>query len=43
MRERLVELGYEAVGNSPGEFAAQMKSEMVTWAKVIRSAGIKAQ
>ena len=43
MRERLVELGYEAVGNSPDEFAAQMKSEMVTWAKVIRSAGIRAQ
>ena len=43
MRERLVELGYEAVGNSPDEFAAQMKSEMVTWAKVIRSAGIGAQ
>jgi len=43
MRVRLVELGYEAVGNSPDEFAAQMKSEMVTWAKVIRSAGIRAQ
>jgi tripartite-type tricarboxylate transporter receptor subunit TctC len=43
MQDRLVELGYEAVGNSPEEFAAQVKTEMATWAKVIRSAGIRAQ
>jgi tripartite-type tricarboxylate transporter receptor subunit TctC len=43
MQDRLVELGYEAVGNSPEEFAAQIKTEMATWAKVIRSAGIRAQ
>jgi tripartite-type tricarboxylate transporter receptor subunit TctC len=43
MSERLVELGYEAVGNSPEEFAAQISSESATWAKVIRAAGIRAQ
>jgi tripartite-type tricarboxylate transporter receptor subunit TctC len=43
MRERLVELGYEAVGNSPDEFAAQISSESATWAKIIRAAGIRAQ
>lgn len=43
MRERLVELGYEAVGNSPEEFAAQIKSEIATWARVIPAAGIRAQ
>src|SRR5262245_25776046 len=43
MGERLVELGYEAVGNSPEEFAAQIGTESATWAKVIRAAGIRAQ
>jgi tripartite-type tricarboxylate transporter receptor subunit TctC len=43
MSERLVELGYEAVGNSPDEFAAQIRSEAETWAKIIRAAGIRAQ
>jgi tripartite-type tricarboxylate transporter receptor subunit TctC len=43
MREHLVELGYEAVGNSPAEFAAQISSESATWAKVIREAGIRPQ
>jgi tripartite-type tricarboxylate transporter receptor subunit TctC len=43
MGERLLELGYEAVGNSPEEFAAQISAESVTWAKVIRAAGIRAQ
>jgi len=43
MSERLVELGYEAVGNSPDEFAEQIRSESATWAKIIRAAGIRAQ
>jgi tripartite-type tricarboxylate transporter receptor subunit TctC len=43
MRERLVELGYEPVGNSPDEFAAQIRNEIPKWARIIRSAGIKAQ
>ncbi len=33
--------GAEAVGNSPQEFAAIVKSETAKWAKVIKTAGIK--
>jgi tripartite-type tricarboxylate transporter receptor subunit TctC len=43
MREHLLDLGYEPVGNRPDEFAAQISSEIAKWTKVIRSAGIKAQ
>jgi len=43
MKERLMELGYAPVGNSPDEYAGQMRSEIEQWTKVIRSAGIKAQ
>jgi tripartite-type tricarboxylate transporter receptor subunit TctC len=43
MKERLVELGYEPVGNTPGEYAAQIRTEISKWAKIIRSAGIRAQ
>ena len=43
MTERLVDLGYEPVGNSPDEFAVQIKIDIAKWAKVIRSAGIKAE
>jgi tripartite-type tricarboxylate transporter receptor subunit TctC len=39
----LVELGYEPVGDSPDEFAAQIRSEIPKWAKIMRSAGIKVQ
>jgi len=43
MKARLVELGYAPVGNSPNEYAAQIKTEIEQWSKVIRSAGIKPQ
>jgi tripartite-type tricarboxylate transporter receptor subunit TctC len=43
VNERLVDLGYEAVGNTPGEYAAQLRTELANWAKVIRLAGIKPQ
>ncbi len=43
MAERLSTLGFEPVGNTPEEFALQMKLEMEKWAKVIRAANIKAQ
>jgi tripartite-type tricarboxylate transporter receptor subunit TctC len=43
MKERLVELGYEPVGNTPDEYAAQIRTEIAKWAKIIRSAGIRAQ
>ena len=43
MKERLATLGYEPVGNTPDESAAQFRTDMAKWAKVIRAAGIKAQ
>lgn len=42
VRAKFATLGMEAVGNSPAEFAAIIKSDLARWAKVIREAGIKA-
>jgi len=41
MQDRLLGLGYEAVGSTPEEFATRIKLETEKWAKVIRSANIK--
>jgi len=35
--------GAETVGNSPGEFASVVKSEIAKWAKVVKAAGIRAE
>jgi tripartite-type tricarboxylate transporter receptor subunit TctC len=43
MRERLSAQGYEPVANTPQQFAADIKAEMETWAKVIADANIKTQ
>jgi tripartite-type tricarboxylate transporter receptor subunit TctC len=40
VKERLAVLGLEPVVNTPEEFAAQIKTEMARWAKVIQDAGI---
>jgi tripartite-type tricarboxylate transporter receptor subunit TctC len=42
VRQKLVSQGFEAVGNTPGEFSAYIKAEIAKWAKVIREAGIHA-
>ena len=42
MADKMAELGFEAVGNTPDEAAALFKTESSKWAKVIREAGIKA-
>lgn len=42
MRERFAHEGAEAIGNSPAEFTAFIKSEMAKWAKVVKATGIKA-
>ena len=39
-RERLVSSGADPVGNTPDEFAALIRSEVVKWAKVVKAAGI---
>ena len=41
--KRLADLGFEVVANSPDQFAAQIKTEMEKWAKVIRDAKIKVE
>ena len=41
MEARLEELGYDPVGSTPEEFAARIKVEIETWAKVIRAAHLK--
>jgi tripartite-type tricarboxylate transporter receptor subunit TctC len=41
VREKLSTDGAEAVGNTPEQFAAYIKSETDKWAKVVKAAGIK--
>ena len=40
MQKRMAADGAEAVGNSPAEFSAQIKSELEKWAKVAQQAKI---
>jgi tripartite-type tricarboxylate transporter receptor subunit TctC len=42
VRARLASEGIDAIGNTPQEFAAYIRSETVKYAKVIKQAGIKA-
>lgn len=41
--ERLASLGYDPVANAPEKFSADIKSEIDTWARVIRAADIKVE
>jgi tripartite-type tricarboxylate transporter receptor subunit TctC len=41
--QRLATLGFDPIGSTPEAFGAQMKAEMQQWAKVIRTAHLKAQ
>ena len=43
VRERLQGLGADPVGNTPEQYTAFMQNEIVKWAKVIKSAGIKGE
>ncbi len=43
MKEKLLALGCDAVGSTPEEFAARIKSEIPFWGDVIRAANIKMQ
>ena len=43
MGQRLLAEGSEAVGSSPQEFAAHIRSEQALWSRVIKQAGIKAE
>ena len=43
MRERFAQLGFEASGGTPAQFAAMMRSDTQQWAKVMREANVKAE
>ena len=43
IQNRLAADGSEAIGSTPAEFGAHIKSEVAKWAKVTRDAGIKAE
>jgi tripartite-type tricarboxylate transporter receptor subunit TctC len=43
VQEKLIALGFEPEGNTPAEFAAQLKSERAKWAKVIKIAKVKVE
>ena len=43
VQQKLAAMGFEAVANSPEEFAAQIKRELPKWAKVVKDANIKAE
>jgi tripartite-type tricarboxylate transporter receptor subunit TctC len=43
VKERVAGLGFDIVASTPDQFAAQIKTEIAKWQKVIRAAGIKAE
>jgi tripartite-type tricarboxylate transporter receptor subunit TctC len=43
VKERLATLGFDVVGNTPDDFASQIRTETDRWHRVIRDANIKIQ
>ena len=43
VRERLLGLGANPVGNTPGELAAMLRREHAYWGDLVRKAGIRAE
>ena len=41
VRERIAEMGFNIIVNSPQEFAAQIRDEVARWSKVVKAAGIQ--
>ena len=41
MKERMAANGADIIGNSPAEFAAFIKTDIVKWAKVVKSSGAR--
>lgn len=42
VRQLMMKQGFEAVGNTPAQFAAFIKAEIAKWAQIIREANIRA-
>jgi tripartite-type tricarboxylate transporter receptor subunit TctC len=43
VRDRLAPQGIDPVGNTPGQFAAYISTEIVKWAKIIKATGVTAE
>jgi tripartite-type tricarboxylate transporter receptor subunit TctC len=43
IKDRFNQIGIEPVGNTPGEAAKFLEAEIAKWAKVITTAGVKAE
>ena len=43
IRERMNQIGFDVVANSPEEFGAFMKAEVERWTRVVERGGIKAE
>jgi tripartite-type tricarboxylate transporter receptor subunit TctC len=41
VKERVAEMGFNIIVNSPQEFAAQIRDEVARWSKVVKAAGIQ--
>jgi tripartite-type tricarboxylate transporter receptor subunit TctC len=42
-KEKISGLGFDIVASTPEQFAAQIKSEVAKWSKVVKDAGIKVE
>jgi tripartite-type tricarboxylate transporter receptor subunit TctC len=43
VKDRLVAQGIDPIGNTPEQFAAYMRAEIVKWAKIIKATGVTAE
>jgi tripartite-type tricarboxylate transporter receptor subunit TctC len=43
VKERFAQLGIQPVGNTPGQFAAEIREDLARWQKVVKAAGVKVQ
>src|SRR5258706_60328 len=43
IKERVTTLGFDVIASTPEQFAAQIKTEVAKWTKVVREAGIKVE
>ena len=41
VKERYAVLGIEPVGNTPAQFAEQMRADLARWEKVVKAANVK--
>ena len=43
IRERVAQLGFEVVGNTPEAYAALVKNDIAKWQRVVKASGAKAE